>query len=295
MKTTTKQMLIAAIAATTFVWASGCWKSDGQERLDELYPPDGDEDAEELDIAEVELEEFEAESLAGRWALHVYQQGTISPLASPWDIAINDLFIADIDAAQETMTLTFCNQIANIDSGGGSGNALGQSKTPELLQNAIAESPLEIGLPGDGTLPKQTDLVWTWGLHDMDDPANTPLPEAAGDSLVWDQDEDTNPGVTLEILNPEGHRYMVRRAVWTWQAAEIDDDWSFARGDVTFRVDEKALGADNALLETVAPITANAEGNFYQMIRVGGEADAGDYDCARLREEWLGLFPQQEN
>ena len=195
----------------------GCdWKADGPARLEARYatPDVGGAD---VVIPEVDLGDVAGEGLTGRWAMRMTLEGTISPLSAPWDITLTNLFIVDVDVDGDVddgslpvAALTFCDQISVIDTGKGASD-LGRSEVPVPLRDALASQPLELPLDASGIAAGE--LAWTWGLRDLDDPKSSALPEAAEDPRVWDQDADGHPGVTMEIINPAGQRYMVRRAL----------------------------------------------------------------------------------
>ncbi len=291
--TNTYTMISTFLVLSFLLAVPGCgWKTDGAERLSDRYDTDGDLDAEE-EIEAIELEKVEGEGLVGRWAVRMVLHGTMAPLGSPWDITLNNLFIADISEDETEMTWTFCNQVVNIDAGdGGSGSTpLGTNEIPVALRDALANAPITFILPGDGTMPDQ-QMGWTWGLKDMDDIINDPLPsDDPNGPKIWDQDEDGHTGATVHVLNPEGDRYMIRRAVWDIAEAQLSDDETWITSTVVFQIDEHAFEGTTFGLDQVAPITATEVTHPIHYLRVPGE-EAGEnaFTCETLRNDYQGLF-----
>ncbi len=269
------------------------WKADGPARLEARYGSGDTGDTTVIAdavIPEVDLGDVEGEGLPGRWAMRMVLSGTL--LA--WDITLSNLFLVDIVepgqgevANPSTARLIFCDQLSVIDGSGG----IGQAEVPPALREALAEVPLELSLDDAGVA--EGELVWTWGLHDLDDSITSSLPDSADDPQVWDQDADGNPGVTMNVIKPAGERYMIRRATWTLSSGALSDDVQSITGTLDFAIEEVALAASSSALMTVAPITPGEGPHLYELRRVGAVGAAGDedaYDCERLRADHLGLF-----
>ena len=134
-------------------------------------------------------------------------------------------------------------------------------------EDAIAQRPIVLET-GDGTGILPQTVAWTWGIQGMEDPASDPLPTSADDPLVWDQDEDGNPGISIEVLQPEGYRYMVRRSIWNLGAPTISSDGTQLTGNFPFQVHEGAVGYDGPnSLKTLIPIVPAEEGGSFVMTR----------------------------
>lgn len=262
----------------------GCgWKSDGLERLEELYPTRVPAVV-DAGSGPIEIGAPKCSGFDGRWAVRLVQQGSIAPLGEPWGMGVTDLFLAD--SSGQSFSLQFCDQQVVITTSGGATD-LGRSKVPAALQAALARNPVTLALPGDGTF-SANGLVWLWGLRGLANPLTELLPnkdDYLGDTRVWDQDEDGKPGVTLGILAPAGDRYMVRRAVWSFAPGKLTFDNQWIAGALTAAITEGGLDATNALLLTPAPITPKAAGSVYQLRCVGAT-----YTCAALSVDHPQLF-----
>jgi hypothetical protein len=275
--------LTLSLAALALLCTSCDWKSDGQARLKELFPVQEIVEN-ELYIPDVHLEEVTEEGLSGRWIMEMRLPGSMDILGLDAALLLTNLFIADIALGGEEVSLTFCHQIAQLDAGG-----LGESEMPAETAAGIGKTP--ISLPLDGTTGVAAGkLAWTWGLKEMESPLTGAIPDRADSPLVWDQDEDGNPGVTLHVLQPAGDRYMVRRAVWTFSAADVTDDGNWMEGTLEFTIDEAAVGYDGpSTLKTIIPVDPSPDGGGFRLRRVGG-AGSTEYDCAKLKQEYLGVF-----
>ncbi len=263
----------------------GCgWKSDGLARLEEQYPtpPVVVIDAGMGRVVDVGTPK--CSGFNGKWAVRLVQNGTIAPLGEPWKIVVNDLFLADSDG--QSFSFRFCDQQTSISTSGGATD-LGRTRVPDALKASVGRYPIQIPLPGNGTFAA-SNILWFWGLKNLTLPATEDLPTKdnyTGDPRVWDEDEDTKPGVTLQVLAPMGDRYMVRRSIWTFAPGKLTFDNLWITGALTSVINENGLGATNTLLLTPAPITGKAEGTVYQL-RCVGET----YSCASLSKDATDLF-----
>lgn len=276
-----------SLVALLFVLGGCGWKSDGLARLEELYPTPAPQDA--GSTGPIDIGTPMCSGYSGTWAVRLLQNSTIAPLGDPWKMTLSDLFIAD--GTSGSMDLRFCNQDVSIIASG-QATDLGRTKVPDALKSALYSAPLSIPLPADGTFHAE-ELVWLWGIKNLTDPKTDPLPtkdDYLGDPRVFDQDNDTNPGVTMNILVPLGDRYMVRRAVFTFGAGKLTLDNQWLTGALTSTINESALGASNMLLLTPAPITVKTEGTVYQFRCVGRT-----YTCASLANDHQVLFRNAPN
>lgn len=282
----------------------GCdWTADGLARLEQKYPTDVantvNSDAAVTDVTVADSDnmpdvfgeaigdasEPEAISapLEGLWAVRLVSQGTIAPIGTPWALTTTDLFLGEVSADESTLTLTFCGQTNVVDQGSGPSD-FGKAEVPTALEQALRAAPIVIALPGDQTFGTPS-VVWLWGLKDMADPALDPIPESGSDARVFDQDQDGQVGVTMHVAMPEGDRYMVRRVVWQFAAGAFQGDANRFGGRLAFTADEKAYGASNTLLTTVANITPTPDASAYLMRRL----DAA-ISCDALKADQTNLF-----
>lgn len=288
-----RRMTIVTGCLAASCLAAGCgWKADGAARVEQLYGKDAgakadatttaDPGPEEVAALDIQTGDVPPDSLAGRWAVKVVQKGTIEPLGMLMNLTLVDTLVAEFSADQKTLTLTTCDE-ASEAYGEGMDEPTVVTATPQALKDALAKAPVEVTLPGDGTLPA-TDVLFVWGAN-LKDPAKDALPTKADDATVVDTDGDKNPGITVDVTNMSGSRYMARRGLWHLSAAEASADGSWLTGTLTFKIEEVSLGATSSMLETVAPITPGTDGNSYVYRRVGA-----DWDCKKVLENAASVF-----
>lgn len=283
-------MFVILLSVSLLLCSCG-WKVDGMERLEDIYlggdedcdgecaevTEDGDTSVEDGDSTEentdgdedtgtdgdIEVEKDENINLSGSWAMMMVLNGTMSPIGVPWNITLTNLFIATVDENEETISLAFCDQLTTITGSSG----FGETEVPQALKDALAESPIEIDLENHQTIP-ETKVVWTWGIN-LENPETDDISGVGkDDSRVFDQDDDGEVAVTMNVKKPAGDRYMIRRAIWELDKGELSEDQMWIDGTLQFQVDEKALEATDSMLMTVAPIESSTEGNTYTLHRM---------------------------
>jgi len=276
------------LALSLLAAACADWGVDGMNRLEAQYPSGGDGDtldAAPEDVAGVDIGEVRGEVTGGTWLMRMQLTAGMKVFADPSDMVLTNLFLVTIPEDGGVASLTFCDQLADVDIPGG----MGETEQPAATRAAIGAIPIEVALDADG-VPEAQEIAWTWGIKDMEDPFEDKIPEGPEDPRVWDQDEDGHPGVTIHVFQPEGDRYMVRRAIWSFDAGVLSEDGGWLNGALTFTIDEGAVGASSAILETVAPIIPSAEDNIWHMRKVAGIGEDLEWDCARLIDEHEGVF-----
>jgi len=226
------------------------------------------------------------DSLAGRWAMKVVQSGVFLPLNEEWDITLTDLVIVDVPSDSSGAYFLFCDQTNVVDTRQDPEHPMkpDSSLSQELKDAGINQVTLfeEVAI---GMLPA-LDLLWFWGLNGLEDPAGDPLPDSPDSPYVWDEDGDGNPGVTIHVGAPiPGDRYMVRRGTWTLDEGTMSGDHLWIAGDLTFNIDERAIGATDDLLLTMAPIKAKEDGSEYVMRRV-----SPGFTCTDLVKQHSQVF-----
>ncbi len=285
--------LVLAIASLSALHCSG-WVANGVNRLNQLYPqpdagisngagcllpnmPDGGPPG-------VPANECLG-LLNGQWAARFVQLGIVSPpVIPPSNLITTDLFLVTLSSDKTSLQMKFCGE-ENIltDMTTGAPVTLGENTVPPLATSAIGMTPVEISLDG-GVLNSPVVSLWGWNAPDGGDPATAALPDSADASGVYDEDSDNNPGVTLDVIDPEGQIYIVRRDVYTLGQANTNGGW--IAGTLQFDIQQNILGASNPTLMASAPITPrNQCTSVYQMICVDPE-----YTCEQLVNDYQTLF-----
>ena len=255
------------------------WKSDGLERVkDKWQSPEhqgGDEDISEIELPESEF----GGSTAGVWLAKVVVSGDLTemPLVDDMPINIRNYFVAEIPADESKVKFTFCDQDAEVTNE--TGGPLGKTEVKEPLREALAKVSLDFQMD-NGAIAGQS-VYWLWGLHEelMVDPSGENLPTDPNEDRVWDQDGDGNPGVSVFSYSPEGYRYLVRRAIWNLEKADVTDNFLWMTGLISSAtVDQNSVGASNSLLKTPAPIVTRETGHYYQLRHMEPLVEAADGD-----------------
>ncbi len=266
---------IAMFVIVASIFAGCGWKSDGMERIRGLYDtpsqeddtnaPDVDEDVYDgfVDLTVTEAGgDVQENDFWGYYTMKMTLSGTMElfPGFDPYDLLLTNYFVASW--SDDGLELTFCHQTAELDADG-----LGATVMIPETEAAIGQSMIVLET-GDGTGILPQTVAWTWGIQGMTDPTSDPLPTTSDDPLVWDQDEDGHPGISIEVLQPEGYRYMVRRSVWYLTAPTVSQDGRQLSDTFSFKVHEGAVGYDGPnALKTLIPIVPNENGGEYVMKR----------------------------
>ncbi len=285
--------IAAGLAATFLGAACSGWGEDGLARLQQLHPAPPAPAAASgagCGLPDAPGATTTAPSsgclglLSGQWAVRLVQFANISPLGPPaWNLTISDLFLASLSGDKASLQLAFCDEETALTDDTGSPQTLGQNTIPPALAKALAAAPFVVPLPGDGTL-HAGGLVWLWGLRGLADPATDPLPSDADAGTVWDQDGDGNPGVTVDVLSPQGEIYMVKRAIFDFAEGSVASGW--ITGPLQFSIDQQVLGASTSILDATVPISPRSGcTSVYQFKCV----DPG-FDCASLVQGYRSIF-----
>ena len=131
---------------------------------------------------------------------------------------------------------------------------------------------------------------WPTEVHGarLADPVNDPLPTAADDPRVFDQDGDGNPGITVRVSVLgliSGEVYAVQRLWKLLEGTVVTPD--LIRGLITWTNEQVTIGASNPFLNTSgdARIDPVPERSYFVAIRVPSGTT-----CDDLKESWRALF-----
>ncbi len=262
---------------------AGCgdWKADGPQYLRDTYGSGTSclKDSANNGKGDVRVTTTPAQSIAGRWAVEVNQHGTIAPTGETWQLYLTGLYLANIPPDGSGVYFTFCDQLMHVTTPPFGPDKKQNPMRPQShigqgLKDAMVSTWVPFSKPSLNSLPA-INVLWLWGLRNMKDPWHDPLPDK-GDSRIWDQDGDGHPGVTIVVTKPlTGDRYMIRRGIWKLAKGTPDKDFLWITGTLKFQIDQKAIGASDQLLMTVAPVTPKND-NTYLMRRVPGNFTCQD-------------------
>lgn len=279
-----------------FLFALGCgqWESSGPDRLRDAYPASCGQEDLGSQVPDGAIVVTPSDRVVGTWAGQIVQKGRmkIPTVCDDCLLTLTDFVLIVIPSDGQFALWRFCDQAMEMDTTPEDPNdpadpLAPHSIVPPALQNAGVSTVVTFDRKASETVPAHR-VVWLWGVRDMPDPFKDPLPDSADSLFVFDQDQDGKPGVTIRVVRPiEGERYMVRRAVWDVGEAQLSENHLWATATLAFTIEEKALGADNAMLTILAPITPETTGNSVLLRRV-----PSDFTCADLRSHAASLFAE---
>jgi hypothetical protein len=223
--------------------------------------------------------------ISGQWAVRLVQFENIAPLgpSDVWNLTITDLFLASPSNDATSLALTFCGEENSLTNSNGQPEALGENTVPPPLVTALANAPLSVPLPGNGTI-QASQVVWLWGLRNLANPATDPLPNNADAGTVWDQDMDGNPGVTVDVVSPMGEIYLVKRAVLDFAQSSGSGGWYI--GSLQSTIDQSIVGATSVVLDINVPITTNSNCTSVYQVKCVDPS----FTCASLVQGYQTLF-----
>ena len=145
---------------------------------------------------------------------------------------------------------------------------------------------------GNGYDVSATDVLTMNGLKDFNDPMTDPLPTDKNDFRVWDQDEDTHPGMTVNceghialVFNGPGTMYTVQRTIIDMVGETSGNDR--IEGGLIWESEQVVLEASNNALMSDKTITPDYPNSWFKMVRVDNS-----WTCAEIKANKDTLFPQ---
>jgi hypothetical protein len=227
--------------------------------------------------------------MTGVWAMQLTNSETITN-ATLGTANVNVRVLSMVTATQQAEQVNFTMQICAVTSGAFQGYtttypaaAIGAFAMTQ--QSATFASPQQVG----STLtPAQIVLVLGW--QPTGDPATDALPTDPADPRLVDADNDTNPGVTLNVAGPTtGQIYVVNRAIYNVSGTAKDVNTIGSTKSEAQRA-QNVVGASDAILAAAASstITPNAAGTqTFRMARLVTVA----HTCAAIISNRATLFP----
>lgn len=120
------------------------------------------------------------------------------------------------------------------------------------------------------------------------EPFNDPLPTDKTDPLVFDQDSDTKPGVTVNPQSPvNGSVYVVQRRKYSYDNG-VQVNQNRLTGSIVDRSSQYILDATDNALKAQVPTKPVDATSVFEMIRLSSQ-----YTCTRLKQEAATLFTLQ--
>ncbi|HOW51527.1 MAG TPA: hypothetical protein PLV42_05720 [bacterium] len=161
---------------------------------------------------------------------------------------------------------------------------------PDALSQCIGDmiGALTVEETAEGPRISRAEAVMPVGIE-LADPWNDPLPTDNSDPRIIDQDNDGNPGVTIEIAasGMTGKVYTIRRERGSWWVQPAAD--GRLKGQVQDASEQRVIGADNALFNSNPESTVDPDPtkSTIELVKLDG-----DTDCAGLIARIPELFPE---
>lgn len=182
---------------------------------------------------------------------------------------------------------TYC--ATDIVSGSGLSSAMASTTIPEAFLASLGEVAASATLEPSESLPRfdQPGVTEIRGAR-LDDPNADPLPTAADDPRVIDQDGDGKPGLTVHVSALgilTGDVYVVQRVRTRLVGTLVSPDR--IEGLVEWSTEQVTLGATNPLFLGTLPSRPDpvAENSSFVLVRMDPA-----WGCAEILEERDALF-----
>ncbi|HQJ60208.1 MAG TPA: hypothetical protein PKV35_04385, partial [bacterium] len=124
----------------------------------------------------------------------------------------------------------------------------------------------------------------------LDNPLTDTMPVDKNDPKVWDQDNDTNPGIRINcqgnipaVFNGPGTLDVSARNIADIDINTVDENK--ITGAYIWQGEQVILQASNDALTTEKTTVPDHNSSFYTLVRVDGT-----YDCAKIKAEKGTLF-----
>jgi hypothetical protein len=232
----------------------------------------------------------------GTWGLQfVTSQNDTDTLFGTGTINVNTYLLVNAQQAAAGETVAMTMHVCRLAKATLAGYA---TSYPESAIAAYPPMQWTATLSGTSTGAdfRVPNLVLVLGWHPNGDPSADIMPTDPLDPRIYDADNDTNPGVTIDITGTmAGQQYVVTRDILGATGATVTSTIHI-RGTSTSDRDEFVAGASIATLMTQATFTQNTGGtNTFKMVRLGmGGAIIGgnfvDPTCVGLLNNRTNIF-----
>lgn len=227
--------------------------------------------------------------LTGTWAIHEIQTALVSnvPGIGTMNQESDNLYLVTIadDGGALTMTSTLCDWETSDDA-----NLTTTGMTQKLLDSLTPFARTVTTSTGESGARLATSQGITLRGVEMDDPDGDAFPENGEDTRIFDQDDDTQAGITLVISGLfQGELYVVHRHRAALEGCFVSNDR--VEGLTTWTTEQLILGASEEALLSVTPEAITHPDptlSHFAMVRADGNAD-----CAALKAARTTLFPAE--
>jgi hypothetical protein len=241
-------------------------------------PPSPDAAPNDPALAE-EIEDDVVGFYAGKMVVATRQE---VPLLGPTDATTTSFGLATITRNGDVFELTETGCRVEASSSGAVTTVI-PDVIPETTPPAVSE--LAFARQGDEIVWSRPELITLIGVE-LDDPDGDELPTSGDDPRVFDQDQDSHPGVTVMVSGlASGDIYVVQRNRAAYAGTLVGA--GRLSGLVTDGSDQSVVGSSNAVLDQNIPTQPHDDPSLstVDLVRVDES-----YDCDKLLAEREDLF-----
>lgn len=217
-----------------------------------------------------------ASGMSGTWAMEETQTALVQvdPFGTMTQVSTS-LYLAKLSgSAQSTITMTLCAWQTKDDAG---------LFTTTMGDGVLAHldpfvRDLHISDEDDGTVGLQVSEGIALRGVTLANPATDAMPEDADDERVIDQDEDSNPGISLVISGTlSGQLFVIHR-----HKASLDGCFTAADrvvGLTDWTTEQIIVGSNPESLQASKPVASthpDASLSHFTMVKVGDDATCAD-------------------
>ncbi|MBI5491238.1 MAG: hypothetical protein HY905_28160 [Deltaproteobacteria bacterium] len=234
--------------------------------------------------AEAGETEVSAEPYAGTWA-QLRVQTAVSDVPVLGHVRVKTTTLLRLRMYASGHNLSVAVEACSMEQD--AGVPLLKVRFPEELVRRAGRFETSASLRRDGDEVQffQPRRWLVFGAH-LEDEDSDALPTDGTDERVWDQDEDGNPGVTVQVRGLlDADLYMVQRSWTSMRGTATSTDR--IDGHIQWSEDHTVLGSTSSLLSSVpeSRTDPDPEASTFRTTRI-----ESDVDCAQIVERRETLF-----
>lgn len=264
--------------------------SNPPDSNDDLTAPDAGED-----VAAPDAGNWTGPDLSGMWAqLQVSSTMTKPVIGQPSQSVTRSISLLRIAQNGPNLVVSYhvCDFV--IDSGSG----VVQTVIPDAFIEALedADKPARIDSSEGGWAYHQPPFIELFGLKAGFDAQS--LPEDPDDPAVFDQDNDGNPGMTIQMSGlVAGNLYMIQRRTSSLNGPLEKVQDGIFDGLIDFTNEQVYLGSDNVTLLQMLPERypdTDSSHSYYRTSRFQLQATTDEAFCKYIVDNQDSLFARGE-
>ena len=259
-------------------------EEDDAEESEETDDPDEDFTEDDSEADESDEESIDTRTYAQKLVVSMLMPGVFNPSNYEETSTISYLLV---HWARQGTEVTWTEELCHIRSTEAHGT---QTSFPSAFVNTMPIREHQATLSAEEVGADFTvDTFINVDGADLDSPETDRLPTAAGDSRLWDQDEDGHPGITVHIDAPfgvSGDVYLSQRSHYSYDGFVISQERIEAY--VTYDQEQAIIDASSGFLTMadVVPIPNPDSTTSYVLFQQVDD----DTGCGEIKRENDDLF-----